>query len=100
MGVVWLPIRYREFYDFPRAFVVQLPGSMYYFDCPFDNQVDEYPDHYRVYRLAPDVPVPPDGESWEGLEQHGQFVREIPTQGVRFDGTKRVSVDAKILENL
>jgi hypothetical protein len=33
-----LPIRYRDFYDIPRAFVIEHPGETLFFDCSFDER--------------------------------------------------------------
>ena len=32
----WIPIRYRDFYDVPRAVVVEFRGKLYLFDSLFD----------------------------------------------------------------
>lgn len=49
----WIPIRYREFYDIPRAFVIENAGELLLFDCPFDDVADSYGDSYTVIRLDP-----------------------------------------------
>jgi hypothetical protein len=46
----WAPIRYRDFYDLPRIFITSYNGQDYLFDCPFDDELDDYPDSYRVYQ--------------------------------------------------
>lgn len=96
---LWLPIRYRDFYDVPRAFVVEYEGSLYLFDCPFDSHADEYPPNYSVYRL-PSASVGSLEGSWEGLSIQGRLLRELPVSSVRFDATKRCSVDSDILRTL
>jgi len=37
----WLSIRYRDFYDIPRAVVVEWCDLLYLFDCPFDEEADD-----------------------------------------------------------
>jgi hypothetical protein len=54
----WVPIRYRDFFDVPRIFIAAYEGARYLFDCPFDDELDYYSDHYRVYQL----PVALEGE--------------------------------------
>ena len=51
MTTTWLPIRYRDFYDLPRAVVVEFRDEMYLFDCLFDREIDEYESTYTVYLL-------------------------------------------------
>ena len=49
----WLPILgYREFYDLPRAFIVQRDERVMLFDCPFDGALDDYVEQYTVYELS------------------------------------------------
>lgn len=48
---VWIPIQYRDFYDIPRIFVMHHLGDTFVFDCPFDDDADEYPEYYVVRRL-------------------------------------------------
>ncbi|MBI3437578.1 MAG: hypothetical protein HY054_02795 [Proteobacteria bacterium] len=42
MSSEWLPIRYRDFWDLPRAFSVDYDGKTYFFDCPFNESIDDY----------------------------------------------------------
>jgi hypothetical protein len=43
---------YRDFFDVPRALILEHAGAVYFFDCPFDHSADEYPGFYRVYEMA------------------------------------------------
>lgn len=95
----WLPIRYRDFHDVPRAFVFEHDGTAYLFDCPFDDAADEYPPHYGIYRLDPGV-VPPEDGSWADLASRGRLIGRIGVAEVRFDETRRRAVDASILPAL
>lgn len=94
----WLPIRYRDFHDVPRAFVIEHDGAAYLFDCPFDDGADEYPPFYTIYRLAPATPV--DAGDWTGLASHGRLIGRINLRQVRFDETRRKAVDASVLQAL
>ena len=48
MSEEWNPIRYRDFYDFPRAFVVEHAGELLFFDCLFSDTLDDYGKEYVV----------------------------------------------------
>lgn len=94
----WIPIRYRDFHDVPRAFVIEHEEGLLFFDSPFDERRDEYPDHYRVYRLARELSVVLDAGSWEGLARRGEFIAEVPVHAVRFDDTLRAAVEDSVLK--
>lgn len=93
----WLPIRYREFYDVPRSFVVEHGGASYLFDCVFDEKTDDYPGTYQIYRLARDRLSAVDAPgSWAELAEGATHVGEIPTAAVRFDETRRQAVQDEV----
>lgn len=92
----WLPIRYRDFYDVPRAFVVEHAGEVYLFDSPFDDRADEYPDHYKVYRLELESSASLDIASWTDLAKGSRFLGVIPIARVTFDPTRRASIDGAV----
>ena len=96
----WIPIRYRGFYDVPRAILVEHAGATYFLDCAFDEVADDYPDRYRVYRLASDAAATAEGRSWIGLEREGTFIGEVPVTAVRFDLTFRAAVDDALFDVL
>jgi hypothetical protein len=96
--MAWLPIRYREFYDIPRLFVIEQGGWFYCFDCRFDDSLDEYPSTYRVYHLDPTLSAAVDADSWEGLASKGIFVGEVETHHVKFDETLRAAVDSSVID--
>lgn len=49
----WSGIEYREFCDVPRAVVARRDGNLYFFNSRFDEELDDYIDHYEVWRLPP-----------------------------------------------
>lgn len=51
----WLPINYRDYWDVPRVFVVEYKGRTFLFNCPFDDDEDDYPEEYRVYEVDYDL---------------------------------------------
>lgn len=99
-AVRWIRIRYREFYDVPRLFLAEYAGAAYVFDWPFDERTDEYPEHYRVYRLPSDLSVAPDAGSWEELTRAGTLLGEVPVKAVRFDATRRAAIDDSVFGSL
>jgi hypothetical protein len=93
-----VPSQTGDFYDVPRAFVVQHAGSLYFFDCPFDDRIDEYPDRYTVYRLDATLSPALDVGSWEALANKGERIGDVLTQRVQFDSTRRAAIDNSIFE--
>ena len=96
----WLPIRYREFYDVPRVFIAVYNREQYLFDCSFDDALDDYPDAYRVLKL-PELSESVLSGSWEHLADCAtDLLGVVPIAAVRFDPTKRKSIDLAIMKTL
>lgn len=96
----WATIRYRDFYDIPRIFIVTLNGKLYLFDCPFDDEIDDYSDQYRVYQL-PEILVDELKGSWERLpERAAGLLGVVPAAEVQFDPSKRERINTAVLEEL
>jgi hypothetical protein len=91
----WLPIRYADFYDVPRLFAVE-HDPVFVFDCPFDDDGDEYRDTYRVLRV-PSLPL--SGEL-DFAASSGEQVGEVPVVDVEFDETRRRAIRASVLDSL
>jgi hypothetical protein len=89
MTTEWLSIRYRDFYDIPRARVVEWHGHVYLFDSPFDPAIDDYPNSYQVYRLPTQLRDDIDDISWTDLAHRGARIGSVPTSAVEFDQTCR-----------
>ena len=85
----WLPMKYRDFYDVPRAFVAEREGQLYFFDCPFDTVADDYPEYFTVYLLPNELAMELDTISWESLASRGHEIGRVPAKSVSFDPTKR-----------
>jgi hypothetical protein len=97
---VWLPIRYRDFYDVPHLILVEHDGALYLFDGQFDQDLDDYPDKYGVYRLPDDLRPTVDTMSWVDLAHHGEPVGTVPLAAVRFDATRRAAIDSEIFDSI
>ena len=94
----WLPIRYyRDFYDIPRAFVVESAGEQFLFDCPFSEALDDYADEYTIYRISDELRDRIDLISWINGSQF-ERIGAVPITVVTFDATKRCAISAKVLE--
>ena len=96
----WVNIRYRDFYDLPRIFIASYEGRQYLFDCPFDDELDDYPASYRVY-LLPALSEAELAGSWEHLpERATEFLGAVPLAAVQFDVTKRASINTAVFSSL
>ena len=97
----WLPIRYRDFYDVPRAIVVEYREVIYFLSCTFDDAIDDYPDHFTVYLL-------PEGakdwiedlSDWSELPEKGVRVGTVRVVDTHFDDTKRKFIDESFFDFL
>lgn len=76
----WSEIQYREFSDVPRAVIARHDGILYFFDSRFDNELDDYLDHYEVWRLPP-LSIEQLSCSWVGLESLA--LERLPNVGLR-----------------
>ncbi|MGH9117576.1 MAG: hypothetical protein ACRD0A_06775 [Acidimicrobiales bacterium] len=96
----WLPIRYRDFYDVPRAVVVEFKRELFLFDSLFDADLDEYESFYAVYRLPGELRHEIDGMSWTDLGQRGTRLGSVDVAAVEFDSTRRRAINESVFENL
>ena len=89
----WIDIvNYRDFYDFPRMFLVVVGGRTFLFDCAFDDESDEYPAEYALYELS-NVQVGALPHDWRELTRRDATCKgRIPIHSVVFDPTKRKQI--------
>ena len=87
------PIRYHDFWDVPRAFIATDSAGTYMFECPFDDQLDDYPEFYEVFAM-PSLSDELLSGSWADLSRHalGRLGR-VRVCDVRFDASRRREVD-------
>jgi hypothetical protein len=96
----WSPIKYMGFYDVPLIFITRYRGETYLFDCPFDEELEDDSESYKVYVLPPlkDDELPKD---WTTLHTRAvRYLGEVPVARVRFDPSKRQAVDSAILDEM
>lgn len=84
--VEWSAFEYREFYDYPRALIVEHDGARYLLDCAFDERADGYPSRYQIHRIE-DASVPTG--SWVGLGARAEPLGSIADSPQLFDTTRR-----------
>src|SRR5207249_9117032 len=92
--------RYVEFYDVPRAIALRHRGRLLLLQSAFDEKLDEYPDNYSVFVLPESAEASLARSSWEFLENGLTCIGQIPVEAVRFDPTKRKTLDSSILDKL
>lgn len=95
----WSPISYRGFYDVPRVFLLEYKKKLFLFSCPFNAQIDEYPEVYKLY-LMPAITAEELEGDWELYLKSIQHLGEIPVKGVQFDATKRREMNAAVIDDL
>jgi hypothetical protein len=96
----WAPIRYRDFHDVPRIFLVTGNDQTYLFDCPFDEKADEYPPEYTVY-LMPPLSEQELAGSWVDFEKRAlRRLGCVPVRSVMFDATRRRQMDLEAFRHL
>src|ERR1044072_2025687 len=96
----WLSIQYRGFWDVPLVFLALYDREQYLFDCPFNEQSEEYDDHYNIY-LLPEIEEDELPADWTKLNQRSErYLGKVPVRDVHFDPTRREAIDATILDEL
>ena len=81
----WYDIKFREFYDVPRVIIASKGNETYFFDCRFDETIDDYPNYYRVY-LMPPLSTDQLSGSWVSLELLAiEELDRIPIRELPFD---------------
>jgi hypothetical protein len=90
----WSRIAYRQFWDVPRAVIAQRGGDLYFFDSRFDDDLDDYLDHYEVWRL-PSLSDEQLAGSWVGLEKLAlERLSDIGLRDLPFEVSSRNTHDA------
>jgi hypothetical protein len=83
-------IRYREFWDVPRIFLLSFQERLFLFDCPFDEELEDYPNQYKVY-LLPNLSEEELDGSWEKLSDRAlRHLGDVPIVNIQFDPNKLV----------
>jgi hypothetical protein len=59
-------LSYLGWWDCPRSGVALVGGQPYYFDCEFSEELDEYPDTFRLWPISGDD-LADELEIWEAF---------------------------------
>jgi hypothetical protein len=92
--------RYVEFYDVPRNIVFRYRDRLLLLQSAFDEEADDYSDSYSVYVLPDNVEASIEKSSWDFLRATRPIIGRIPIEVVRFDSTKRKSLDPSCVDAL
>jgi hypothetical protein len=91
----WREFRYRDFYDLPRAIVVEGPQEHLYLLSRFSEQADEYEDTFEIYSLPMTVDL---SGSWVDLEHRAtRRLGAVAVRSVAFDPSRRKLIDVSTL---
>ena len=83
-----------------RAIIVSDSQRTYFFDCPFNEQRDDYLPDYDVY-LMPSLSQPELSGSWVSLPERAlRRLGRVPVSNVRFDESGRREIDLEVLEQV
>jgi hypothetical protein len=93
-------IRYRDFYDIPRAIIVEIEGGLYFLDCKFDSDADDYSLYFDVFKLARTELSELEILDWSTLSELGEQIGRIAAADITFDQTKREYIDDSELKAL
>lgn len=96
----WLPIRYRDFYDIPRAVIVEWHDQIYMLECPLEPEANDYPSTYEAYKLPNELRGQIDAMSWTDLAHHGSLVGRVHISQVEFDHSRRQTMSAAAFRQL
>jgi len=77
-----------DYWDFPRTFITRWHEKNLMFYCPFDDDRDDYDDHFAVYELPSALAEHICDRSWPSLkptlESEGRLVGRISVKEVKF----------------
>jgi len=97
--MTFVPITaYRNFYDVPRVFILDWQGGSYFFDCRFDDAIDDYAHSYLVFRIGTIIDVAMLPADWNDLRVQFDRSATIPVNRVKFDSTRRAAIDDSVFE--
>ena len=64
-----IPFRYGGFWDVPRYIVLRYRDGLLYVQSAFDEELDDYPDNYSVYKIPTSAEPSIEEGSWEFLSK-------------------------------
>jgi hypothetical protein len=98
-----LPIaQYLGFHDVPLVIFVRYHEQLYLLDCDFVDDLDDYSDEYQVWALNEETYSRFNQRELElgELIADGRRVGTVARKDVKFDETRRLSIDDGIFASL
>ncbi len=98
-GYCMTPFVYGAFYDVPRAIMLRYKGKSFFLHSRFDEEIDDYSEHYSVYEIPESANIDAQQGSWDFLKTTKMLaVGRVAVSSVLFDPTKRTYLDASFLD--
>lgn len=89
-----IQIVFQDFWDVPRSFYMGFRQDLFYFECSFDHERDDYSDKYEVFELVATSPKDTIAPSTADYLVHRKIpIGQILISSVIFDETRRKTVD-------
>lgn len=94
-----IPFEYSGFHDVPLGLFVRDRGTTLLLLRTFNDESDDYSDAYSVYRMPNDIEIERVEVGWEVVaKSRGKLLGTLPVHAVKFDTTKRRSLEASAIE--
>jgi hypothetical protein len=78
-------VHYRDFWDFPKIFLVSYKHSLFLFDCKFNVETEDFEDEYNVY-IMPLLEEEAIAGSWSRLPERAiKNLGVVPVNEIKFD---------------
>ena len=94
------PFSYVEFYDVPRLLILVVRNKWILLRSAFNEDLDDYDPDYSVSLLPSSFEPPQKDAHWDFLNEELKALGKIPVQDVKFDETKRRTLNATPLDHL
>lgn len=76
-------IQYRDYWDVPRQVVVSCFGKIFFLECPFSDDAEDYHDTFAVYEIT--APSPEQlGGNWQELKHKARLCGNVPVSELKF----------------
>jgi len=101
----WINIlTYMLYWDFARIFLIKYNGLLYAFECRFEEDIDDYPDSFSVYKVL-DLLKEKHNDTDElrcllgnYLEYEEDVFVKIPISEFTFDATRKTMIKDDFLQ--
>lgn len=91
---------YRDFWDFPRIFLVSFNDSLFLFDCKFNEKIEDFEEKYQVF-IMPELTESEINGSWYELSNKAvKYLGEVLINNIQFDKTRKQFINGNVLTEL